>query len=255
MGLLPDVAYHQLADSVVLVPATASTTSFLNIVPLGNIATCGVARGSSSSILAGPWQSPRTAPGPLGARGDSSSFGYGIRSFLRNTSLSDVFEGWFGGGSAAPDTALPIGVRHRNTTFLTFGKPFVEASATNSYDNGENPMFSAKRALDPGGGYWVSDGMHSGEDVISVTLKLHHRHRSSGVRINWAYAPGMVRVRYSSDGEHFGDSICWRKLKNPEEAFEEQIPFDRPRNIMAVRIDMKQPRAYKYFGINQAALF
>lgn len=65
----------------------------------------------------------------------------------------------------------------------------------------------------------------------------------------------MVRVRYSGDGKHFADSVCWTKEKKKDEAFEEFLNFDRPRNIKAVKIDMKQPRGYKYFGINHVASF
>ncbi|CAD7934355.1 unnamed protein product [Amoebophrya sp. A120] len=143
---------------------------------------------------------------------------------------------------------------HLYTNFLTFNKPFIDAEASNTYDSGANPMFGAKRALDPGGGYWVSDGQHGKEEVISIQASLKHRHRSNGVRINWAYAPGMVRVRVSSDGKHFSDSVCWTKTTVPDESYEQVLEFDRPRNIMAVRIDMKQPRSYKYFGINQMSL-
>eukprot|EP00392_Amoebophrya_sp_AT5.2_P003845 g3850.t1 len=140
------------------------------------------------------------------------------------------------------------------TSFLTFNKPFVKAEATNTYDNGANPNFGASRALDPGGGYWVSDGQHGKQEVVSFTGMLKHRHRAKAVRINWAYAPGLARVRVSGDGKHFGDSICWTKTTVPDESYEQVLEFDRPRNVMAVRVDMKEPRAYKYFGINQMSL-
>ncbi|CAD7936240.1 unnamed protein product [Amoebophrya sp. A25] len=151
-------------------------------------------------------------------------------------------------------TAVTLKNTTKITSFLRFNKPFTDAEASSTYENGNNPMFGAKRALDPGGGYWVSDGQHTRDEIVSMQASLRHRHRANGVRVNWAYAPGMVRVRVSGDGKHFSDSMCWTKTASPDESFEEVLMFDRPRNIKAVRVDMKEPRAYKYFGINQMAL-
>jgi len=139
---------------------------------------------------------------------------------------------------------------------LSFSKPFIKASATSTYEKEGSPgMYSAEMALGNGSGYWVSEGDHGEEDTVSFEGQLKHRHRANGVRINWAYAPGQVRVRTSGDGKHFGDSICWTKENNNEETFEEFLKFDRPRNVQAIRIDMKEPRPWRFFGINNASLY
>ena len=106
----------------------------------------------------------------------------------------------FHGGAAHANSRKLVGP-HGPTSFLEFAKPFFNANASNTYEDGKNPQFSAKRALDPGGGYWVSDGTHGPEEVVSYEAHLRHRHVAKGVRINWAYAPG--RRRFHQSGKEY----------------------------------------------------
>lgn len=213
---------------------------------LGELALSTLSTPSSSplSTLTSFQDSAVTAS--FGGISLTRSAAHGSSQTLYNSLLD-----YFGFGSTLE--TVTTGVGNRGTSFLKFSKPFWEAKASNTYLAGENPSYTAERGLDPGGGYWVSDGQHGADEIISYQANLRHRHRGSGIRVNWAYAPGLVRVRVSGDGTHFEDSICWKKQREGTE--EVSLEFDRPRNIQAVRIDMKKPYGYKFFGINQVALW
>jgi hypothetical protein len=48
-----------------------------------------------------------------------------------------------------------------STSFVEFGKPFVGAKASSTYQPDDNPgIFDAKYALAPGSGYWVRSGYY-----------------------------------------------------------------------------------------------
>ena len=182
------------------------------------------------------------------------------------SSGSGSLSSWMPGSSSASaaDLAGALGSGHatrgahhgHSVSFIEFNKPFIAADSSSTYTPGDNAtLYNAKGAIQQGSGYWASDGTHSEDEVVSWTGYLKHRHNANGVRINWAYSPGSVRIRVSGDGKRFKDSVCWRKSKRMEVVYEEFIPFDRSQKIKAVRIDMKNPRPWKYFGMNHISMY
>ncbi len=89
---------------------------------------------------------------------------------------------------------------------------------------------------------------------MTWTCVLNSRRAAPGLKVDWAYAPGEVKVLTSSDGANYKEARCWQASKRTEAAFEESFMFDAPRNVKAVMIAMRSPRSWGYFGINSAAL-
>eukprot|EP00928_Gymnodinium_smaydae_P047784 TRINITY_DN31915_c0_g1_i1.p1 TRINITY_DN31915_c0_g1~~TRINITY_DN31915_c0_g1_i1.p1 ORF type:complete len:229 (+),score=36.77 TRINITY_DN31915_c0_g1_i1:120-806(+) len=114
--------------------------------------------------------------------------------------------------------------------------------------------FNARQALAPGTGYWCSEGSHKKDSVVHWTGVLNHRRKAGGIKISWAYAPGLVRVRTSADLSHWDVAADWHKPPTNEVSFEEDIFFDRPRNVYSVKVEMKHPQKWEFYGINQATL-
>ena len=83
---------------------------------------------------------------------------------------------------------------------------------------------------------------------------LNSRRVALGVKVDWAYAPGEVKILTSSDGANFEEAKCWQSSTRGEVAFEESFMFDAPRSVKAVTITMRSPQSWGYFGINSAAL-
>ena len=83
---------------------------------------------------------------------------------------------------------------------------------------------------------------------------MNSRRVALGVKVDWAYAPGEVKVLTSSDGANFEEAKCWQSSTRTEVAFEESFMFDAPRNVKAVSITMRSPQSWGYFGINSAVL-
>ena len=83
---------------------------------------------------------------------------------------------------------------------------------------------------------------------------MNSRRLALGVKVDWAYAPGEVKILTSSDGANFEEAKCWQSSTRAEVAFEESFMFDAPRNVKAVAITMRSPQSRGYFGINSAAL-
>merc|ERR1711970_1249355 len=75
-----------------------------------------------------------------------------------------------------------------------------------------------------------------------------------GLKVDWAYAPGEVKILTSSDGANFEEAKCWQSSTRGEVAFEESFMFDAPRSVKAVSVTMRSPQSWGYFGINSAAL-
>ena len=89
---------------------------------------------------------------------------------------------------------------------------------------------------------------------VTWTGVLNSRRLASGLKVDWAYAPGEVKILTSSDGSNFEEAKCWQSSTRSEVAFEESFMFDTPRNVKAVAITMRSPQSWGYFGINSAAL-
>ena len=89
---------------------------------------------------------------------------------------------------------------------------------------------------------------------VSWTGVLNSRRAALGLKVDWAYAPGEVKVLTSSDGANFEEAKCWQSSVRTEVAYEESFMFDIPRNIKAVTIVMRSTQAWGYYGINSAAI-
>lgn len=139
---------------------------------------------------------------------------------------------------------------------IHFHAPVDSAEASSTYtDDGDIPVaFQPKMALRAGTGYWCSAGHHKPEDIVTWTGKLRKRRPVSGLKVSWAYAPGEVRVRATSDGLRWHDVVSWHKPAQNGVSFEEDMLFDRQRNVMELKVDMRHPREWRYFGLNQATL-
>lgn len=134
---------------------------------------------------------------------------------------------------------------------------FDAASASSTYSAGNlagSPAFAAQQALSGGSGYWCSSGSHTAGQSVTWTGVLNSRRLASGLKVDWAYAPGEVKILTSSDGSNFEEAKCWQSSTRSEVAFEESFMFDTPRNVKAVAITMRSPQSWGYFGINSAAL-
>ena len=46
----------------------------------------------------------------------------------------------------------------------------------------------------------------------------------TGVKVDWAYAPGQVKVLTSSDGANFEEAKCWQSSSRMEAAYEDFAP-------------------------------
>ena len=60
-----------------------------------------------------------------------------------------------------------------------------------------------------------------------------------GLKIDWAYAPGQVKILTSSDGSSFEEAKCWASSSRSEVAYEETFMFDSVRNVKAATIVMR----------------
>ena len=72
--------------------------------------------------------------------------------------------------------------------------------------------------------------------------------------MDWAYAPGEVKILTSSDGANFDEVQFWQSSARAEVAFEETLMFPTPQSVKAVTIAMRSPQSWGYFGINSVAL-
>jgi len=130
------------------------------------------------------------------------------------------------------------------------GFPSAEASST--YEGA--PGYTAKHATSAGSGYWCSSGNHSNEQVVTWTGVLRSRRKAEGIKVDWAYSPDEVKILTSPDGLNFEEATCWQPSTRDDVAYQQTITFDAPRNVKAVSVAMRGPRAWKYFGISEAAL-
>ena len=71
---------------------------------------------------------------------------------------------------------------------------------------------------------------------------------AAGLKIDWAYAPGQVKVLTSSDGANFEEARCWQSSTRGEVAYEESFMFDAPRSVKAVTVVMRSRRPHAPMG-------
>lgn len=134
---------------------------------------------------------------------------------------------------------------------------FDAASASSTYSAGNlvgSPAFTAQQALSGGSGYWCSSGGHGKAQTVTWTGTLNSRRSALGLKIDWAYSPGEVKILTSSDGANFEEAKCWQPSTRAEVAYVETFMFDSPVNVKAVTISMRSPLSWGYFGINSVAL-
>jgi len=134
---------------------------------------------------------------------------------------------------------------------------FDAASASSMYSAGNlagSPAFAAQQALSGGSGYWCSSGIHAAAQSVTWTGTLNSRRVATGVKVDWAYAPGEVKILTSSDGSNFDEVKFWQSSARAEVAFEETLMFPTPQSVKAVTIAMRSPQSWGYFGINSVAL-
>jgi hypothetical protein len=99
-----------------------------------------------------------------------------------------------------------------------------------------------------------SSGSHGAGQSVTWTGVLNSRRLALGLKLDWAYSPGEVKVLTSSDGSNFEEAKCWQSSSRSEVAYEESIMFDAPMNVKAVTIAMRSPQSWGYYGINSAVL-
>lgn len=134
---------------------------------------------------------------------------------------------------------------------------FDAASASSTYSAGNlvgSPAFTAQQVLSGGSGYWCSSGGHGKAQTVTWTGILNSRRSAMGLKIDWAYSPGEVKILTSSDGANFEEAKCWQSSTRAEVAYVETFMFDTPLNVKAVTISMRSPLSWGYFGINSVAL-
>lgn len=89
---------------------------------------------------------------------------------------------------------------------------------------------------------------------MTWTGVVNSRRLALGVKIDWAYSPGEVKILTSSDGANFEEAKCWQSSARAEVAYEESLMFDTPLNVKAVTIAMRSPLSWGYYGLNNVAL-
>merc|ERR1719463_149301 len=98
---------------------------------------------------------------------------------------------------------------------------FDAASASSTYSAGNlagSPAFAAQQALSSGSGYWCSSGGQAAGQSVTWTGVLNSRRVALGVKVDWAYAPGEVKILTSSDGANFEEAKCWSPAARDEVA-------------------------------------
>ena len=89
---------------------------------------------------------------------------------------------------------------------------------------------------------------------MSWTGVLDGRHHATGIKLDWAYAPGEFKVILSSDGSNFAEAGSWQSAGRSEVSFVDHAMLEPPTSILAVTVVMHHPQAWGYFGINDVSL-
>ena len=74
------------------------------------------------------------------------------------------------------------------------------------------------------------------------------------MKLSWAYSPGEIQIRTSPDGETWVPAVGWHASPRAEVVYEQNLLFDKQRNVKAISVDMRNPRPWGFFGINQMNL-
>ena len=135
------------------------------------------------------------------------------------------------------------------------------------YKNGKlHESFDPWNVVKPGF-FWCSAGNHNIHEEVNYQVEFEKHYRLNAMWIQWAFAPGEFRIKFSNDkitwfdlfnGYRYsiknGDLDWWKSiLSNPKTrwnymSFDERINFDSPVWAKYVEISMKIP-VNQYFGI------
>ena len=83
---------------------------------------------------------------------------------------------------------------------------------------------------------------------------LGTRHHAVGITIDWAYAPSEVKVLVSPDGANFAEASPWQTNPDDIVSFMDHVMFDSSLPVVTVTVVMRNPREWKYFGLNNVGL-
>ena len=83
---------------------------------------------------------------------------------------------------------------------------------------------------------------------------LDARRSAAGIKIDWAYAPGQIKVLTSADGANFEEASGWKRSARSETSYEENVMFASPQTVKAVTIVMSGPTPAGLFGLNSVML-
>ena len=80
------------------------------------------------------------------------------------------------------------------------------------------------------------------------------RRQAAGLTIDWAYAPTEMKVLASPDGANFVEAVPWQMNPNDIASFVDHMMFDASLPVATITVVMRNPRAWKYFGLNSVEL-
>lgn len=90
--------------------------------------------------------------------------------------------------------------------------------------------------------------------LVYCAQVLDARRSAAGVKINWAYAPGQIKVLISADGANFEEASGWKSSARSETSYEENVMFASAQSVKAVTIVMSGPSPAGFFGLNSVVL-
>jgi len=134
------------------------------------------------------------------------------------------------------------------------GEDVASFSAAGASSENAANGFDAAQAMTPGSGYWCSAGLQTGEQVVTWTGEVSGAVRAKGIKVQWAYAPGEVKVLAGDSDGNVVEAACWQTTGRSEPAFTQVIMFKRPVRISSLTLAMRSPKPWGYFGIAHTEL-
>eukprot|EP01069_Polyplicarium_translucidae_P009770 Polyplicarium_translucidae@DN3339_c3_g1_i1.p1 len=93
---------------------------------------------------------------------------------------------------------------------------FSHSAASSTNEGGSSRDFDADRALQPGSGYWCSQGHHADDETITWIGYFKHPVQLLGLRVRWAYSPREVEVSGTTDSGATRVLRPWRSTASDE---------------------------------------
>ena len=160
---------------------------------------------------------------------------------------------------------------HSKEMFVPFAKLSADSTYIHTKDNVVE-KFEPKNVI-MAELFWCSAGDHGLREEVKFYIEFERNFRLNAMWINWAFAPGEFRVRFSNDNKRFydlfdgfrysikdGDVDWWKSiLSNPiirwkYKSFDERINFENPIWAKYVEITMRIP-VNQYFGIYKVEFY